>query len=112
VIAHSSLLGDPYFLDTDRSDAEGDCAVLTAMTGTSSIEPVLCATSFNTFVQILGAAMELAEGFGSDPDPDDERIFNEALRPKLRLIDPAALRHGHWTSWAADRCSANSCDGS
>ncbi|MBM4362878.1 MAG: SMI1/KNR4 family protein, partial [Deltaproteobacteria bacterium] len=30
VVAHSSLLGDPYFLDTSRPDAEGDCPVFTA----------------------------------------------------------------------------------
>jgi hypothetical protein len=98
VIAHSALLGDPYFLDTSRSDAEGDCAVMTAMSGTERVEPVLCASSFATFMQILGTAMEIAEDFAADGDPDDEDIFKEALAPKLRVIDPAALREGHWTS--------------
>ncbi|MEQ9319571.1 MAG: hypothetical protein RIF41_10460, partial [Polyangiaceae bacterium] len=98
VIAHSAMLGDPYFLDTSRGDAEGDCPVYTAMAGTDRVEPVLCATSFATFIQILAAAMEVAEGFGSSGDPDDEHIFKEALAPKLRVIDPAALREGHWTS--------------
>ena len=98
VIAHSALLGDPYFLDTSRPDAEGDCPVMTAMMGTDRLEPSLCATSFATFVQILAAAMELAEGFADDAlDPDDEQIFREALAPKVRVIDPAALRDGHWT---------------
>jgi hypothetical protein len=98
VIAHSALLGDPYFLDTSRPDAEGDCPVMTAMMGTDRLEPVLCASSFATFVQILAAAMELAEGFADDAlDPDDEQIFREALSPKIRVIDPHALREGHWT---------------
>lgn len=98
VIAHSAMLGDPYFLDTTRGDAEGDCPVYTAMSGTDRVEPVLCATSFATFIQILAVAMEVAEGFGSSGDPDDEYIFKEALAPKLRVIDPTALREGHWTS--------------
>ena len=98
VIARSALLGDPYFLDTTRPDAEGDCPVMTAMTGTDRLEPTLCASSFATFVQILAAAMELAEGFADDAlDPDDEQIFREALSPKIRVIDPAALRDSHWT---------------
>ncbi|HHH27975.1 MAG TPA: SMI1/KNR4 family protein [Polyangiaceae bacterium] len=98
VIAHSAMLGDPYFLDTTRGDAEGDCPVYTAMAGTDRVEPVLCASSFATFVQILAVAMEVAEGFGSSGDPDDEYIFKEALAPRLRVIDPTALREGHWTS--------------
>ena len=64
VIAHSAMLGDPYFLDTGRGDAEGDCPIYTAMAGTR-VEPVLCATSFATFIQILAAAMEVVEGFSS-----------------------------------------------
>ena len=36
IIAHSSLLGDPYFLDVASPDAEGDCPVYTAMSGTDS----------------------------------------------------------------------------
>lgn len=98
VIAHSGMLGDPYFLDTTRPDAEGDCPVMTAMSGTDHVKPVLCASNFATFVGILAAAMEVAEGFKLDShDPDDEHIFREALAPKVRLIDPAALREGHWT---------------
>jgi hypothetical protein len=98
VIAHSGMLGDPYFLDTTRSDAEGDCPVMTAMSGTDRVKPVLCASSLATFVGILAAAMEVAEGFKPDSfDPDDEHIFREALAPKIRHIDPAALREGHWT---------------
>lgn len=98
VIAHSALLGDPYFLDTTRPDAEGDCPVMTAMMGTDRLEPVLCATNLVTFLQILAKAMEVAEGFADDAlDPDDEHIFREALVPHVRVIDPAALRGGHWT---------------
>lgn len=99
VIAHSALLGDPYFIDTTRLDAEDDCPVMTAMSGTGHIEPVLCASSFACFLQILTAGMEVATGFAQDSaDPDDEYIFKEALAPKLRPIDSSALRGGHWTS--------------
>lgn len=98
VIAHSGMLGDPYFIDTTRSDAEGDCPVMTAMSGTEHVKPVLAASNLATFIGILAAGMEVAEGFKADShDPDDEHIFREALAPKIRLIDPAALRGGHWT---------------
>ncbi|MEZ4446471.1 MAG: SUKH-4 family immunity protein [Polyangiaceae bacterium] len=99
LIGHSGMLGDPYFLDTNALDAEGDCPVLTAMTGTDRLEPVMCASSFATFVQILAIAMEVAEDFPDDAmDPDEEQIFREALAPRLRSVDPAAVREGHWTS--------------
>lgn len=98
VIARSSLLGDPYFLDTAKLDAEGDCPVYTAMSGTDRWDPNLAASSFVQFLQILAAAMEVAEGFGdADVGVDDEEVFREALAPKIRPIDPAALRAGHWT---------------
>ncbi len=97
VIGHSALLGDPYFLDTVHGDAEGDCPVLTAMSG-ADLKPVLAASSFANFLRILRAAMELAEGFASATgDPDDEYIFREALEPKVRAIDGAALRAKHWS---------------
>jgi hypothetical protein len=97
VIAHSALLGDPYFLDTTRPDAEGDCPVMTAMSG-ADLKPVLCASSFASFIQIVATAMEVAVDFAEDAlDPDDEAIFREALSPKIRVIDQAALREGHWT---------------
>lgn len=98
LIAHSSMLGDPYFIDTTKPDAEGDCPIYTAMTGTDRVEPVLCASSFVTFIQILAVAMEVAEDFKDDGDPDDEHIFRETLSHKIRPIDLAALKEGHWTS--------------
>ena len=97
VIAHSALLGDPYFIDIKKPDAEGDCPVYTMMTGTDRIEPVLCASSFASFIQILAMAMQIAEDFKDDGDPDDEHIFRETLSHKLRPIDQAALKVGHWT---------------
>jgi hypothetical protein len=98
VIGYSSLLGDPYFLDTANGDAEGDCPVMTAMSG-ADLKPVMAASNFACFVRILAAAMEVAADFGDDAmDPDDENIFREAIGPKIRIIDPAALRAGHWTS--------------
>lgn len=98
VIGRSSLLGDPYFLDTAKLDAEGDCPVYTAMSGTDRWDPSLASSSFVQFLLILAAAMEVAEGFGdADVGVDDEEVFREALAPKIRPIDPAAFRAGHWT---------------
>ena len=97
VIGHSALLGDPYFLDTKRPDAEGDCPVMSVMSG-ADLKATLCASSFACFLKILATAMEVAEGFPPNAsDPDDEDIFREALSPKIRVIDTAALREGHWT---------------
>ncbi len=97
VIAHSALLGDPYFLDTLRADAEGDCPVMTAMSG-ADLKPVLAASSLANFIRILRAAMVLAEGFADDSqNPDDDYIFREALEPHVRSVDGAALREKHWT---------------
>lgn len=98
VVAHSTLLGDPYFLDTALPDAEGDCPVFTAMSGTEQWKPRLSATSFALFVRILALGMEVAEGFADDNlDIDDETVFREALGPKIRQHDPAAVKAGHWT---------------
>ncbi|HVY48711.1 MAG TPA: SMI1/KNR4 family protein [Minicystis sp.] len=98
VIARSALLGDPYFLDVSKLDAEGDCPVYTCMLGTDSLKPELCASSFQQFLRILATSMEVATGFGeSGLDDDDEAIFREALAPKIKTIDSAALRAGHWT---------------
>jgi hypothetical protein len=98
IVGHSTMLGDPYFLDTSLPDAEGDCPVYTAMNGTEQWKPRLCASSFAMFVRILAIGMELAEGFAEDDiDVDDESVFREALGPRIRQFDPAALKAGHWT---------------
>jgi hypothetical protein len=98
VIGHSTLLGDPYFLDTATADAEGDCHVYTAMNGTEQWKPRLCASSFAMFLRILAIGMEVAKGFPDRGlDVDDEQVFREALGPKIREYDPAALKAGHWT---------------
>jgi hypothetical protein len=98
VVGHSTLLGDPYFLDTSLPDAEGDCPVYTAMSGTEQWKPRLCASSFAMFIRILSLGMELAEGFAEENiDVDDESVFREALGPRIRQFDPAALKAGHWT---------------
>jgi hypothetical protein len=98
VVAHSTLLGDPYFLDTASPDAEGDCPVLTAMTGTDNWKPRLCASTFATFLRILAIGMEVAKNFPDrDVDMDDEQVFREALGPRIREYDPAAAKAGHWT---------------
>jgi hypothetical protein len=98
IIAHSTLLGDPYFLDISSPDAEGDCPVFTAMSGTESWKPRLCASSFAMFLRILAISMEVAKGFPErDVDMDDEQVFRESLGPRIREYDPAALKAGHWT---------------
>lgn len=98
IIATSSLLGDPYFLDTSKPDAEGDCPVYTAMSGTEVWQPRLCASTFALFLKILAIGMEVAGGFDlNDYDVDNEQVFREALGPKIREHDPAALKAGHWT---------------
>jgi hypothetical protein len=98
VIGESSLLGDPYFLDVDKLDAEGDCPVYTAMSGQDRWNPTLAASSFAQFLRILSIAMEIAAGFGDAiMDDEDEDSFREALGPKVKTIDAAALRAGHWT---------------
>ncbi len=98
LIGQSSLLGDPYFLDVAKLDAEGDCSVYTAMSGAGRWEPLLCGSTFAQFVRILAAGMEVAQGFGEAMmDDDDEAAFREALGQKIKTIDSAALRAGHWT---------------
>lgn len=98
IVGRSTLLGDPYFLDVAKLDAEGDCPVYTAMSGTERWEPRLCASTFAQFLRILATAMEVAQGFGEAIlDDDDEASFRESLGHKIKSIDPAALRAGHWT---------------
>jgi hypothetical protein len=98
IIAESSLLGDPYFLDVSKPDPEGDCPVYTAMSGQERWVPTLAASSFAQFLRILSTAMEIAAGFGDAiMDDEDEDSFREALGPKVKIIDTAALRAGHWT---------------
>lgn len=98
VIARSGLLGDPYFLDTSQVDAEGDCPVYCAMSGTESWQPKLCGSNFASFLKVLAVTMEVAEGFDLDDfDPDNERVFRETVGPRIREVDPAAQKAGHWT---------------
>jgi hypothetical protein len=98
VIGESSLLWDPYFLDVSKPDPEGDCPVYTAMSGQERWTPTLAASSFAQFLRILSTAMEIAAGFGDAiMDDEDEDAFRETLGPKVKVIDAAALRAGHWT---------------
>jgi hypothetical protein len=98
VIAESSLLSDPYFLDVAKLDAEGDCPVYTAMSGQERWVPTLAASTFAQFLRILSTGMEIAAGFGDAiMDDEDEDSFREAFGPKVKVIDPAAMRAGHWT---------------
>jgi len=97
IVGRSTLLGDPYFLDISKLDAEGDCPVFTCMMGSDSLNPTLCASSFQKFLQILATSMEVATGFGESVLEDDEALFREALSSKIKSIDSSALRAGHWT---------------
>ncbi len=98
VIAESALLGDRYFLDVSKPDPEGDCPVYTVMSGQEKLTPVLVGSSFAQFLRIVAMAMEVAQGFGDAiMDDEDEDSFREALAPKIKIIDAAALRAGHWT---------------
>ncbi len=98
VIGHSTLLGDPYFLDVGSPDPEGDCPVYTAMSGRGAWQARLCASSFALFLRILAVGMEVAQDFPENSsDFDDEDVFREAVAPKIRAYDPAALKAGHWT---------------
>ena len=55
-------------------------------------------SSFAMFLRILAVGMDVAKGFPEDDiDMDDEQVFREALGPKIREYDPAALKAGHWT---------------
>jgi len=98
LVAESTLLGDPYFLDVSKPDPEGDCPVYTAMSGQERWVATLAASSFAQFLRILSTAMEIAAGFGDAiMDDEDEDSFRETLGPKVKVIDAAALRAGHWT---------------
>lgn len=98
IIGESSLLGDPYFLDTSKPDPEGDCPVYTAISGQTRWVPTLAASSFAQFLRILATSMEIAAGFGDGiMDDEDEDSFRESLGPKVKVIDAPALRAGHWT---------------
>jgi hypothetical protein len=98
IIAHSGLLGDPYFLDVAKIDTEGDCPVYTAMSGTEAWQPKLCASTFAMFLRILAINLEVAQGFDVDDyDSDNESLFREAVGPRIREYDPAAVKAGHWT---------------
>jgi len=98
IIGHSGLLGDPYFLDVSKPDPEGDCPVYTAMSGQERWNPTLAASSFAPAVVTDAFERQIAAGFGDAiMDDEDEDSFREALGPKVKVIDAAALRAGHWT---------------
>ena len=100
IIAHSLPRFSVIRISPGRiePDAEGDCPVYTAMSGTDTWKPRLCASSFAMFLRILAVGMDVAKGFPEeDIDMDDEQVFREALGPKIREYDPAALKAGHWT---------------
>jgi hypothetical protein len=82
----------------DLVKTPGASPVFTAMSGQDRWIPTLAASSFAQFLRILSTAMEIAAGFGDAiMDDEDEDSFREALGPKVKTIDAAALRAGHWT---------------
>jgi hypothetical protein len=49
-------------------------------------------------VRILAINLEVAQGFDVDDyDSDNENLFREAVGPRIREYDPAAVKAGHWT---------------
>lgn len=98
IIARSTLLDAPYFLDVSKIDTRGDCPVYFASIGEGSVSPRLCASSFQQFLQILATSMEVATEFPETvQSDDDEVVFREALATRIKMIDTAALREGLWT---------------
>lgn len=99
VVAISSLFGDPYFLDVAKLDAEGDCPVYVGeKTEKGTWRTTLAASSFASFVHILALGMDLAAGFGEAAfDEGDDEAFREAFGPRIKSIDPAAVRAKHWS---------------
>ncbi len=99
VVATSSLFGDPYFLDVAKLDAEGDCPVYVGQkTEKGTWKTTLAASSFASFVHILAMSMDLAAGFGEAAfDEGDDEAFREALEPRIKAVDPAAVRAKHWS---------------
>jgi hypothetical protein len=56
------------------------------------------AAMYDMRAQLVAVGMEVAKGFPEeDIEYDDEQVFREALGPKIREHDPAALKAGHWT---------------
>ncbi len=99
VVAISTLFGDPYFLDVSKLDAEGDCPVYVGQkTEKGTWRTTLAASSFASFVHILALGMDLASGFGEAAfDEGDDEAFREAFGPRIKSIDPAAVRAKHWS---------------
>ncbi len=99
IVGRSALLGDPYFLDVSKLDAEGDAPVYTGQkTERGNWKTTLAASSFASFIHILAIGMDLAAGFGEAVfDEQDDDAFREALEPKIKSFDPAAARAKHWS---------------
>ena len=97
VIGYEDLCGDPIFVDTS---VEG-CPVYTAMHGTGSWNPILIASSIESFAKALeiismrGKGRENPVELESNPLPSGERA--DALREIQRENPNADM--GFWQDW-------------
>lgn len=90
VIAADS--GDPYFLDTSRPGARGECPVFTAMHGTGTWEPLLAASSLEQFLRILDVWLRIVVTHHDPQNPDEPLDEMQARRLAIEIerIDPSA----------------------
>lgn len=90
VIATDS--GDPYFLDTARVGARGECPIFTAMHGTGTWEPLLAASSLEQFLRILEVWLRIVVTHHDPLNPDEPLDETQARRLAIDIerIDPAA----------------------
>ncbi len=97
IIGHSSLLGDPYFLDVS-SRTRGGLPRVHGDERHRHLESAAVRLQFRDVSAHLGRRYGRGQGLPRDDiDMDDEQVFREALGPKIREYDPAALKAGHWT---------------
>ena len=85
VIGYEDLCGDPIFVDTD---VEG-CPVYTAMHGTGSWNPILIASSIESFAKVLELISVLGEGRENPVELESNPLPSEARDEALKEIQRA-----------------------
>lgn len=90
-IAIATDSGDPYFLDTARVGARGECPIYTAMHGTGAWEPLLAASSLEQFLRILDVWLRIVVAHHDPLNPDEPLDETQARRLAIDIerIDPA-----------------------